>query len=189
MEIIKYKENPFLKGFGGIKTKKIFVSNLGNDTWINQNTGEVGGTHLVKYKNVDTEQFVKLFSQNIGLTLDLTSAGIKAFNVLIWAVQNQAKNSDFIDLSLFTLDGFLSHAGKKFTKQTFYKGIRELIKAQIIAKSIRVGFYFINPNFLFNGKRIAFTTVLELSQKNGGEYFERDPRTIDFINGKTDSEL
>jgi len=165
MEIIKYKENPFLNGLPSIKTKKVFVSSLGSDTWINQNTGEVGGTHLVKYKQVDTEQFVKLFSQNIGLTFDLTSAGIKAFNVLIWAVQNQAKDSDFIDLSLFVLDDFLRHSKKQFTKQTFYKGIRELIKSQIIAKSIRTGFYFINPNFLFNGKRIAFTTVLELSQK------------------------
>ncbi|WP_259272006.1 hypothetical protein [Klebsiella pneumoniae] len=34
-------------------------------------------------------------------------------------------------------------------------------KAKIIAKTMRQGRYFINPNFVFNGDRIAFTTVIE----------------------------
>ncbi len=44
---------------------------------------------------------------------------------------------------------------------TFKRGMNELEKAQIIAKTMRKGRYFINPNFMFNGDRIAFTTLIE----------------------------
>ena len=46
---------------------------------------------------------------------------------------------------------------------------------------MRHGRYFINPNFIFNGDRIAFTNVIE--RKRG-----RDPNTIDLLDGKTDAE-
>jgi hypothetical protein len=36
-----------------------------------------------------------------------------------------------------------------------------MIKGQIIAKNVKSGFYFINPNFAFNGDRIAFTQIIE----------------------------
>jgi hypothetical protein len=47
---------------------------------------------------------------------------------------------------------------------------------------MRQGRYFINPNFLFNGDRIAFTTVIERTKRN------RDPNTIDLLEGRTDAE-
>ena len=64
-----------------MKGKRIQVSRLGRDdnVLVNQNTGEKFGTHVTTFKRVDSEQFVKLFTANIGLTFDLSSAGIKAF--------------------------------------------------------------------------------------------------------------
>jgi len=44
----------------------------------------------------------------------------------------------------------------------------DLENAQIIAKSIRPGSYFINPNFAFNGDRIAFTTLIETDENDNG---------------------
>ena len=52
----------------------------------------------------------------------------------------------------------------KLSLSTFKRGLNELEEAQIIAKHMRPGWYFINPNFAFNGDRIAFTTIIE---KNG----------------------
>ena len=46
----------------------------------------------------------------------------------------------------------------KLSLATFKRGLNELEKAKIIAKTIRQGRYYINPNFVFNGDRIAFTT-------------------------------
>ena len=54
-----------------------------------------------------------------------------------------------------------SYDSLKLSYATLKRGINELEKAQIIAKTMRKGFYFINPNFVFNGDRIAFTTLIE----------------------------
>ncbi|MCV5713103.1 replication/maintenance protein RepL, partial [Escherichia coli] len=110
---------------------------------------------------------VKLFTANIGLTFELSSAGIKAFGVLVWSVQNSALSKDEVDLDTLVLEAFLqcqvsaSKQPLRLSLATFKRGLNELEKAKIIAKTMRQGRYFINPNFVFNGDRIAFTTVIE----------------------------
>ncbi|MCV5282365.1 replication/maintenance protein RepL, partial [Escherichia coli] len=111
--------------------------------------------------------FVKLFTANIGLTFELFCAGIKAFGVLVWSVQNSALSKDEVDLDTLVLEAFLqcqvsaSKQPLRLSLATFKRGLNELEKAKIIAKTMRQGRYFINPNFVFNGDRIAFTTVIE----------------------------
>lgn len=169
MSVARFKENPFLEGMTvPVKNRQVRLSKLGKDDniLINQDTGEVLGTHVTTYKLVDGEQFVKLFTANIAMTFDLSSAGIKAFSVLIWAVQYSALSKDEVDLDLLVLEGFTEANKDKdpplmLSSATFRRGINELEKAQIVAKTLRQGRYFINPNFVFNGDRIAFTTLIE----------------------------
>lgn len=187
----RYKTNPFLEGMLiPVKGKQVKLSKLGKDdnVLINQSTGEVLGTHVTTYRSVDAEQFVKLFTANIALTFDLSSAGIKTFSVLVWVVQNTALSKDEIALDNLVLQEFTdAHSDKepplKLSLPTFSRGLAELVKAQIIAKTMRQGRYFINPNFIFNGDRIAFTTVIQRAKRPS-----RDPNTIDLLDGKTDAE-
>lgn len=166
---VRHKENPFLIDMMvPTRSKNIRLSRLGADdnTLVNHITGESAGTHVTTYKKVDSAQFVKLFTANIALTFDLKAAGIKAMNVLIWTVQHNAISKDQVDLERLTLEFFLeSHTNLnpplKLSVATFQRGISELEKANIIAKTMKKGRYFINPNFVFNGDRIAFTTVIE----------------------------
>ncbi len=165
----RYKTNPFIEDMMiPIKGRQVRLSSLGKDDniLVNQNTGEVHGTHVTTYKRVDGEQFVKLFTANIALTFDLSAQGIKAFSVLMWAIQNKAIAKDEIYLDTHTREDFIeAHVGKdkplKLSQPTFARGLAELTKAQIIAKTLRQGIYWINPNFVFNGDRIAFTTLIE----------------------------
>lgn len=173
MSRTRYKTNPFLEDMiVPVKGKQVKLSKIGkdNNVLINQDTGEVHGTHVATFKKVDGEQFVKLFTANIALTFDLSSAGIKAFNVLMWTVQRSAISKDEIDFDHLVLTDFLEeHKDKepplKLSLATFKRGINELEKSQIVAKTLRQGRYFINPNFAFNGDRIAFTTVIERNGK------------------------
>ena len=170
----RFKENPFTANMViPVRGQQVRISRFGQErnVLINQSTGEQFGTHVVTYKRVDSSQFVKLFTDNIALTFDLTSAGIKAFNVLLWAVQSNAKNADFINLGSLVREEFISvHTNKEFSQRTFARGLTELVKNKIIANAYIPGFYFINPNFVFNGDRIAFTTLIEkktpLTSKN-----------------------
>lgn len=161
----RYEKNPFIENMViPVRNKQVKLSRLGKDdnVLLNQVTGEEQGTHLTTYRKVDEEQFVKLFTQNIALTFDLNSAGIKAFTVLIWAVQHGAISKDQVDLDHLTLEDFLAaHPDRKLSQATMKRGLRDLEKAQILARTLRKGRYFINPNFVFNGDRIAFTTLLE----------------------------
>jgi hypothetical protein len=166
-----------------VKGKKVQISTMGSDSTVlvNQSTGEVSGTHVTTYKKVDSQQFVKLFTANIALTFDLKSAGIKAFNVLMWTVQNRAITKDIVDLNAYTLVEFLDeHAGRKppvsLSLATLKRGLRELEKAQVIARTMQPGRFFINPNFVFNGDRIAFTTLIE-RRKEG----ESDDEQLDLL--------
>lgn len=164
----RYEENPFLKNMIiNTKGKQVKVTKMGkdNNVLVNQKTGEVTGTHVVTYKQVDDAQFIKLFAQNIAMTFDLTSSGIKSLSVVIWIVQNSAINKDEINLDSIALDTFLKKNDLKLSLATFKRGLNELEKAQIIAKTLRKGVYWINPNFVFNGDRIAFTTAIERKRK------------------------
>ena len=106
----RYKSNPFLQDMIiPIKDRQIRLSTLGRDQniLVNQATGEIHGTHVTTYKRVDGEQFVKLFTANIALTFDLSAQGIKAFNVLMWAMQNQSLAKDEVYLDTHTREDFI----------------------------------------------------------------------------------
>jgi len=165
----RYDENPFLDGMMvPVKGQRVQLSRLGKDSDVlmNELTGEMRGTHVTTWKKVDSEQFVKLFTANIAMTFNLKAAGIKAFNVLLWSVQSKGLEKDLIPLDKIVLDAFLEsqkdrEPPARLSMPTFWRGLAELEQAQIIAKHVRQGFYYINPAFVFNGDRIAFTTMIE----------------------------
>nr|MDN1465830.1 hypothetical protein [Escherichia coli] len=115
MSVERYKSNPFLENMiVPVKGRQVKLSRLGKDNNIlmNQSTGEFLGTHVTTYKQVDADQFIKIFTDNIAMTFDFTSAGIKAFGVLLWAVQHHALSKDEVDLDSFILDAFISENNK-----------------------------------------------------------------------------
>ena len=169
-QTIRYEANPFIEDMVvPVKDQQVRISRLGADdsVLVNQATGEIKGTHLTTFKRVDSAQFIKLFTANIALTFELGAAGIKAFSVLAWILQDRSISKDLVPLDKFVLEDFLKSQEKKLalSPPTFARGLAELEKAKIIAKHVRIGWYFINPNFVFNGDRVAFTTVIERKNK------------------------
>lgn len=169
MTLVRFKSNPFIEEMMiPVGKKQIRVGLLGKDSniLVNTETGEERGTHVATYKKVDNEQFVKVFTQHIAMTFELSSAGIKCFSLLLFQVQNSALSKDVVALDALALSEFLdahkeNETPLKLSIATMKRGINELEKAKIVAKTMRQGFYYINPNFIFNGDRIAFTTVIE----------------------------
>jgi len=176
-EVIRHKTNPFVEDMVvPIRDKQVRMSRMGaadNVNVVNAETGEQMGTHVVAYKRVDEAQFIKLFTQNVALTFDLKSAGIKVLTVVMWVLQTKGIQRDLVPLDKLVLDDFVaSHNDRKkplrLSQPTFWRGLAELEAAKIIAKHVRQGWYYINPNFVFNGDRVAFTTMIE-KRKNGEE--------------------
>jgi len=164
---IRFNENPYINDLVvPLTNKRVQVTPLGkenNVALINTETGDLQGTHVTTFRKVDADQFVKLFIANIGLTFNLKSCGIKAFNVLMWTIRQGSPNRDLFALDKYALECFLDSQGEdlKCSQSTFSRGLVDLEKSKIIAKNVRKGWYYINPNFAFSGDRIAFTTIIE----------------------------
>ena len=84
---------------------------------------------------------------------------------------------DIVILDVEVLERFKSENNvKTFARNTFQKGLADLVKNKIIARHTRQGWYYINPNFIFNGDRIAFTTLIERKKSE-----TRDTKTLDMF--------
>lgn len=181
IKTVRHKTNPFIKDMIiPIGTKSVRISTLGKDSniLVNQATGEVAGTHVVAHKRVDKERFIKTFADYMAFTFDLTKAGNKTLRVVMWAVQEHSMAKDVVPLDRYTHEAFLEHYKDKrltLSYPTFTRGLNELEKAKIIAKTVRAGTYFINPNCMFNGDRIAFSTVIErISEPEGDAHLQQE---------------
>lgn len=169
LKTVRHKISPFREDMQiTVGTKAVRITTLGKDDniLINQHSGDVTGTHVVARKKIDKTKFVKTFADYMSFTFDLTKAGNKALRVVMWAVKEFAIGKDTVFLDRHAYEDFLSaHEGLNpplvLSYPTFGRGLAELEKAKIIAKTIRVGSYFINPDCLFNGDKIAFTTIIE----------------------------
>lgn len=167
----RHQENPFTEDIDiTLTNKKITISPMGmdNNVLINQSTDEVHGTHVVARKRVDSGKFLKVFADYMQETFELSQSGNKALRVLMWAMQEKSVNKNIVTLDQYALIDFLkAHEDHKFdlSPPTFKRGIAQLEHADIIAKSLRRGDYYINPQVIFNGDRVAFTTVIERKEK------------------------
>jgi predicted GIY-YIG superfamily endonuclease len=100
--------------------------------------------------------------------IELTKTGLNTAKFIKWAIKNNHTYGDTVLIDKITLNDFLKckkNDAKGNSLQSLRRGLVELEKENIVAKSRRQGSYFINPNFVFKGDRIAFATVLEKDSK------------------------
>ena len=174
---IRYKTNPFIEGMEiRLKRKNVRITTLGkeNNILVNEHSGEVASTHVVAHKLVDASRFIKTLADYTSFTFDLSKAGNKALRVLMWTMQDNAINKDTVTLDKYTLEAFHDvHKDfippLKLSYPTFARGLGELDKAKLIAKTQRAGIYFINIRCVFNGDRHAFTTIIQKDTKENRE--------------------
>jgi len=164
-EVTRHKENPFINA-SSIATRKKRVTVKGGKAVVDLETGEMEDVaEIVMVRSVDTEQFVKLFTQNLRVFFDLTSPTMKLLQVLLAQVQ-RTPNSDRVMLSMpIMLDYFTESSLPALSKASFHRAVKELLTKQFIAATALPGLFFINPNLFFNGDRVRF--VNELKRKRG----------------------
>jgi hypothetical protein len=137
-----------------------------------------------QYEEVDKTQFVKLYVNGVKAFKDLTGAGTKVFEVLYTEIQrNIGKDRVYMNFSALCQDV------TPMSEATFNRGMKELVEKAFVAATPTVGWYWINPDYLWNGDRLAF--VKEYRKAPSGSKkseVSRDPNTIDLIDGVTDAE-
>jgi hypothetical protein len=227
LALTKYKTNPFLDDFEVVTSnKQVRISGGDNNNLMLQNieNGERQATHVISYRKVDKELFIKLYTQNCAALFGLTSTGTKSFTFLLWLMQmghNIRKDQVYIDpdedrllfiewefktrKNIFIRNyhevNFIRFNDQKmtleeqakeietawdnrkekpinFSKTTFLRGLSNLADNQICVKSVKTNIYFTNPNIVFNGDRVAFSTVLEKQKE------EQENQIVNYLENK-----
>ena len=166
-----YESNPFLPQLG-VKSRTRRVANRrGNMMLVNTETGEIQSqiAGFWESEEVDPAQFVKLFINGVKALAELSNAGTRVFELLYNEMQrNVGKDSVYLSWTAIKHHSNIS-------KTVYFRGLSELIEKKFIAPQLGVGLYWVNPDFLWNGDRIAF--VKEYRKKGA------DPRqgTLDLM--------
>lgn len=173
--VVLYETSPFMPS---IQTKTRRVTNKRGDMMLISNGGEIQSqiAGFWEAKQVDATKFVKLFVNGVKALAELTSAGTRVFELLYLEMQ-KTPNKDTVYLSFTGLD----KNEKTISRSTFTRGISELVEKQFIASMPAVGWYWVNPDFVWNGDRLRF--VQEYTKDSNKPKIEgKDTRTLDLFN-------
>lgn len=148
----KFDISPFIESMTvTTKTKRLTVAQ--GSTIVDLKTGEIEGTtQVVQMIEVESDEFIKLFTRDLAIWFDLSRAGMRVFGITLQVVQQSAIGRDLV---------FIDHknpAMKEFglSKNMFYRGLDELISKKFLARHVSGGWYYINPAMFFNGNRARF---------------------------------
>ena len=169
-----YQKNPFLSG-AEVATKTRRVTNKRGDMMlVKSDTGEVQTTiaGFWEAEEVDSTKFVKLFIRGVKALKELTGAGTKVFEVLYLIVQENI-GKDRIYMGFTVIDQTLT----PMSRATYKRGLAELIEKRFIAPTLSQGMYWLNPDFVWNGDRLAFVKEYRKKQLEP----QRDTKTIDMF--------
>lgn len=148
----RYEENPFLDRLT-IKTRGKKVTVARGARLVDTDTGEIEGiTEIAQVIEVEQEEFIKLYTRDLAIWFDLKKTGLRVFGALMLVIQENAIGRDLV---------YFDHTGKNsrafgLSKNTFYRGVEELLEKGFIARHKSAGWYFINPTMFFNGDRARF---------------------------------
>lgn len=176
---VRYDHNPFITN--AITNTKQGVKRITNKQGdrmmvVSQNTGEiVAPAGFWQAQEVDKTQFVKLYVNGVKAFKDLTGAGTKVFEVLYIKVQENI-GKDTIWLTFPSINQHETPMGET----TFYRGMKELLAKGFIAESITPGMYYLNPDYMWNGDRLAFVKEYRLKPSKP-KSDQIDTKTIDMF--------
>lgn len=157
-----YESNPFvMTAQHHTKPGVRRVSNKGGDRMmiVSESTGEIiAPAGFWQYQEVDKTEFVKLYVNGVKAFKGLTSAGTKVFELFYLQVQKNI-GSDRIFLSFHSVDQALT----PMSEATYTRGMRELVDKKFIAPTVVQGWFFSNPDYVWNGDRLAFIKEYRLA--------------------------
>jgi hypothetical protein len=151
-----YKVNPSLQTRLPVKIKPKDASKMSNAYMIAPDTGEVlsrGYFGFVEEKEVDNEQFVKIYLAGVRKYGELSKAGALLFEYVYEKMSGKdAKDKDTITISL----PLAQEWNASIARATYYRGLSELLEKEFLFRCYASSdLYFVNVRFMFNGDRLV----------------------------------
>jgi hypothetical protein len=171
-EIKRRKQNPFLAQMQIETKRKKQNGAVSTQQWFDDD-GSVVATEINRVEWVDKEQFIKIFAKWLPIFWKFSSGGFK-----VWSFIASTLEPGKIEVRLHYKDAMrcvsasnLKGEDTTISKDSFYRGIKNLTELGLIAKQEDAGrehFYWINPSAFFNGDRVKFAvTYAKKAMKDG----------------------
>jgi hypothetical protein len=161
------ESNPFI-GFDNkiIGTKRVRYGQAIEEVSTSESGELVSSYHKIGTTEiVDSEKFVQVYIKGLD---QLFGLGLQAQKIIKYIIEYCIKPND--DRIYFSKSDCMKKLGYK-TRKSIYSGLLELLTKQIIAKvKGDNNLLFINPHYLFNGKRFAFFQAYE----KAGDDFDKN---------------
>lgn len=176
----KYEVNPFAlnKEAFRVGQKLQYIGN--GDKFIaiiDKKTGELQtqGAVIGFRKNVDQQEFVKIYTGGMAAVFNLSSAGKRIFAIIYKQIRTQ-KETDRVILRYKSSYGM--------SKPTWYKGLKECLQNKLIAQSDVAGVYFINITYFFNGSRLTLLQEYNIIQPEQADFEAQAAEKVVLQQGK-----
>ncbi len=177
--VVLHTENPFMADANVVTKTRRVTNRRGDMMLVSKGDGEIVSNiaGFWEAEEVDSTKFLKLFVNGVKALAELKNPGARVFELLYIEMQNNIGKDQV----------FLSYAGlneiqqKSISRSTFARGLAELIDKKFIAAMPAPSKYWVNPDFIWNGDRLAF--VKEYRKASGKKAMERDTRTVDMFEG------
>lgn len=159
----KYETNPYMQGSEPIvstRTKRI-TNNQGN-YMVKSDSGEVVASiaGFWQAEEVDSTKFLKLYVNGVKAFSGLSTKGTKVFELMYYEMQKEI-GKDKIYLNFNAIDPHI-----KIAKTTFYDGIAELVEKKFLAPTTFPHWFWVNPDYIWNGDRLSFVKTYVRKQEN-----------------------
>lgn len=151
--VVCYKENPFWEDTKiKLGSKRITVS---RGTHVGEGGQKLAHSGIHVVKEIDSDEFLKVYTNNVRSIFDLKPTTQRILQYLMVELQ-KTPNADAIYLAWIGADEYFSHENLKVSRPSFQRGLKELLENKFIAESTKPSMFWLNPNLLFNGDRMAF---------------------------------
>lgn len=154
--------NPLLEpGVVPLKSAQI-RSSFTSRVLADANTGELVGTSIIhQIKEVDSENFVKIFVKGVIATHELSKSAMRVFHFIleIYEAEPLMKKGFNDYLYLAPTNNKIGGYEMPFSKQVWARGFKELLFKNFLApKSPYI--FWVNPSLFFKGNRSLMVTEL-----------------------------
>lgn len=169
------RENPFIDELI-LPTRRgtIAISRTKDKGLLDIVTGEIDdGLFIAMRKEIDKEEFVKIFQSQLKVIFDLSKSALKTLSYFM----NVTNFSDELDFDLQDCMIFTGYT----SKESIFNSIAELLEKEIIARGKNPYKYYANPKIFYKGDRILLVNEYRIKRKKDID----NPNQIEiFENGK-----
>ena len=148
-----YETNPSVGKFP-VRIKRSEVKAGQSVYMVAPGTGDVigrGAFGFVEKKEVDSEEFVKVYLDGLRKYGELKKAGALIFEF----VYRELSGKDAKDKDTVILNYLLAKRWKPdLTERTYFRGMNELLAKEFLYRTMATDVYFVNVRFMFNGDRL-----------------------------------